>query len=264
MGVKINQLKKFSVKQLKDIVKSNNLGKITKKKKAQLIGLISNCDECKNILSKLSLPLKKAKKPASAKQLAARAKFKAMVQGKKKDKSKPINKQEDKSEFEERIRLGSKPTSELKDIALDKGLKFPSFIDHEDLVKMIMFGKPNLKNLQQKDLEIRQTKPVEKSIVKEAKKEIKDTMETLIEKNVILPIGNKKQLEKIGKKAFLDGIFGVSKFSLRKEIKDIVQEASEEQLEIFLSFSKAKKKLILEKRFNTSKSIGQLIKTFIK
>lgn len=252
MGVKINQLKKFSVKQLKDIVKSNNLGKITKKKKAQLIGLISNCDECKDILSKLSLPLKKAAKPASAKQLAARAKFKAMVQNKKKGLPNPKD------------LLENKGVSELLDMALDKGLKFDNRPTKEQVINAIRTGKKNLKNLQQKDLEIRQTKLVDKSIVKEAKKEIKETMETLIENNVIAPIANKKKLEKIGKKAFLDGIFGVSKFSLRNEIKDIVNEASEEQLEIFLSFSKAKKKEILEKRFNTSKSIGQLIKTFIK
>ena len=268
MPIKKNQLKKFLSKDLKAIVKKHKLGKVSKKSKSQLIALIQNCDTCKDILSKLNLPPKKKQKPPSAKQLAARAQFKAMIAGKKKApkklKPKPSPVREDDAELQERIRLGSKGISELKDLALDKGLKFPSYIEHDDLVRIIMFGKPNLKALQQKDLEIRETKPVEKPIVKKALKEVKVVMEELIEKKVIAPIENKQKLKKMGKKAFLDSIFGVQKFSLKNEIKEIVNEATDEQLEIFLSFSKDMKKQVLEKRFNSSRSIGTLLKSFIK
>ena len=250
MAVKINQLKKFSVKQLKAIVKDNKLGKITKKKKAQLIGMISNCDACRDILSKLSLPPKKKQKPPTAKQLAARAAFKVMVQGKKKEQPKPS--------------LEKKGISELIDMGLDKGLKVNDSMTKQQLINAVSNGKKNLKGLQQKDLEVRQTTSVKIEIIKEAKKEIKKTMETLIEDKVLAPIENIKKIEKLGKKKFLDAIFGVSSFSLKREIKDIVNEATDEQLEIFLSFSKIKKKEVLEKRFNSSKSIGQLLNSFIK
>jgi len=249
MPVKINQLKKFSVKALKEIVKVNKLGKITKKKKAQLIGMISNCPECRDILSKLSLPIKKKRKPPTAKQVAARAKFKAMVQNKKDTKKKD--------------NLDSKGISELKDIAMDKGLKLNDNITKDQLVNAIRFGKQNLKQLQGKALEIDLTKPVEKEKKKEALKEIKSTMEDLIEKK-IEKIENVKKIGKIGKKKFLDDIFGVNAFNLKREIKDIINEASDEQLEIFLSFSKSKKKEVLQRRFNSSKSLGQLLNSFIK
>ena len=253
MGVKINQLKKFSVKALKEIVKKNKLGKISKKKKAQLIGLISNCPECKDILSKLSLPLKKAKKPASAKQLAARERFKVMVKAKK-DKKKQPNPVDN---------LENKGISELMDMAMDKGLKVEDNITKEQLLNAVRNGKKNLKELEQKDLEVRQTKPVAPEIVKKAKKEIKQVMDKLIEVEVE-KIDSKKKISKIGKKAFLDGVFGVNKFNIRKEIKNIINEAEDSQLEIFLSFSKLKKKEILKKRFDSSKSLGQLLKSFIK
>lgn len=263
MVVKTSQLKKFLVKELKSIIKEHKLGKVSKLKKPQLLALILNAPNSKDIMSKLAPKIKKKKK-FSAKQLASQAKFKAMVANKKKDPSKPVNKGEDDKELKERLRLGSKTMSELKDIAFDKGLKVPNNVEFEDLIKIIMFGKQNLKAFEQKAIVKRQTKPVKSKKKKEALQEINKMMKELIEVKALAPIENKKELEKLGKKLFLDNIFGVSKFSLKNEIKDIVNEASDEQLEIFLSFTKDMKKQVLEKRFNSSKSIGQLLNSFIK
>lgn len=69
------------MKELKAIVKKNNLGKVSKLKKVQLLGLISNCPECKTILNGLTMVVR-IRKPPSAKQLAARAKFSLMVKAK--------------------------------------------------------------------------------------------------------------------------------------------------------------------------------------
>ena len=74
MTVKSLQLKKFGVKELKQIVKKYKLGKITKKKKTQLIGMIQSADNLKEILSSLTLPIKK-KRVFSEKQLAAQKNF---------------------------------------------------------------------------------------------------------------------------------------------------------------------------------------------
>ena len=74
MGIKKGQLKKFSVKLLKGIIKVNKIGKIGKRTKPQLMSMIMDCPECKTILAGLSLPVKKVRK-ASAAQLRARKEF---------------------------------------------------------------------------------------------------------------------------------------------------------------------------------------------
>lgn len=282
MGIKKSGLKKFLVKDLKKIIKENKLGKVSKKTKPQLIAMILESAESRDILSKLSMPVKKKKK-FSKKQLEAQARFKAMVAKPKakpeaekapepiqpKAKARPgvktfdPRKSETKEMKEERIALGSLPTSELKDIAQDKGLKFPSDIGHEDLVRLIMFGKFRAKDMGDKQIKTEKSFPIKSNKKKAALKEINDMMSNMI-KVKEEQISNQKVIKKIGKKKFLDAIFGVSKFNLRQEIRDVMNEANEEQLDIFLSFTKDKKREVLERRFNQSKSIGQLLKTFIK
>ena len=77
MGIKLKDLKKFKVAELKSIIKKHSLGTVSKLKKIQLIGKITSCENCNTILSSLVLPIRIRKAP-SAKQLIARQKFKDM------------------------------------------------------------------------------------------------------------------------------------------------------------------------------------------
>lgn len=256
MGIKIHQLKKFSVKALKVIVKKHKLGKVSKKKKAQLIGLISNCDECKNILSKMTLPIKKVKK-FSKKQLDAQQKFKAMVQ----DKSNKLDKSVKKIKKDIK-KLEDKGISELKDLARDKGIFKVEELTKKQLINVIETGKNSLKELEETSMAI-ELKPIVKDIKKKVvmKKEVKEIMEDIIEVKENL-IENKKK--RLSKRDFLDSIFGVSKFNLRREIKDIMDEIDGEKLDIFLSLSKKNKKELLQRRFDSAMSLSTLINKHIK
>ena len=49
---------------------------------------------------------------------------------------------ESQEEFETRIKLGSMPISQLRLIASNKGIHLKTFMDKEDIVRLIMFGNP--------------------------------------------------------------------------------------------------------------------------
>ena len=71
--VSINQLKKFQVKELKDIMRDNNIKGLSGKK-VELITRIVACPDCAKILKPLSLPIRK-KKVFSEKQIAHQQRF---------------------------------------------------------------------------------------------------------------------------------------------------------------------------------------------
>jgi len=196
MPIKLSQLKKFNVKELKAIIKSNRLGKIAKKKKIQLIGMITSCEDCKLIMNGLSLPVR-TRKPPSAKQLAARARFSAMVKGKK---NKPL--------------IGGNP-------ATFTPLSLP---------------QNDIKMREQNKLSIALQEPEKKSVKVEAIKEIKK-----ISKKIM------------GKRDFLDSIFGGSVFNFQRAMMNVIGEIeNQDLLGKFLDMSRAKKEKLLLKQFNGS------------
>ncbi len=248
MGIKKGQLKKLLVKDLKKIIKTNKIGKITKKTKSQLIAMIQGCDNCVAILKGLSLPIK-IKKKASPAQLAAREKFKIMVQKKK-----------------------QKTNSEIRDLILDKGLKVPDSEDKEVLMKTLTEGKLIAREIAQSTIIKQEEQPKPKKIRRIKKKgKIKPRATEMLNKCrdlecIIEQIKDKpvKEVRKLGKRAFLNKIFGENQFVLAREMNNLIDEATDLQLETFLDMKKKNRKELLQKRFNSSKSLGQLIKELNK
>lgn len=224
MAIKPNQLKKFSVKALKKIVKDNKLGKITKKKKAQLVAMIMDAENMKVIISSLNMPVK-AKRKFSDKQIAAQQKF---ANRNRKKNPGSIKRGAGK------IKEGSPLDKTIKKV---KGLfggnpatfsptKIKANVDIEDVVDAI-------------DIPVK---------MKDVKKLVKVAEEVADE------------IKANPTKEFLDEIFGIEVFNFENEIIKIVNEMEDDnKLNKFLSLSKNKIKSLLMKKFNSAMSIQQFI-----
>ena len=243
MPIKLNQIKKLSVKVLKAVVKANKLGKITKMRKIQLVGMLMSANNVQEIISKLSLPIKK-KRPPSAKQLLIRKAFgdRMRKKGKKKTSTvvveKPLPKMVNPVKIDdflpeviklpEKIKLPPKfqiISADLKpkDMAMDDG-GMPIVVSKEGKEKMAVAKKLNDK------------------IVKEVVMKMKP--------------------QRISKRMFLDNVFGECKFCIKLATKNLMEELSDEQMDKFFDMPKKRRNDLLSKRFNGSMSMASLVRKF--
>ena len=227
MAVKPNQLKKFKVKELKNIIKKHKLGKVSKKRKAQLVAMIMSAENVKDILSNLTMPLKKNRK-FSVKQLAAQQAFK----NRRNKGSMGLG----GGKVQRGSALDNTIQKVLKVFGAERKFKEPikpkipmnTNIDIEDIVDEIDTPVP-----------IHQ---VEKLV--NAAEEVAE----VIEANPT--------------KTFLDSIFGFQEFDFEEEIIDIVNALEDdEKLNKFLSLPKKEIKSLLMRKYNNALSINQFIKS---
>ncbi len=91
MVIKVRDLKKLKVNELKSIIKKNKLGSISKKSKTELMALISTAPNRKDLLDNIDLPVRPKRKFSQA-QLDAQQRFKEAATQRKKDKSAVLSK----------------------------------------------------------------------------------------------------------------------------------------------------------------------------
>ena len=226
MAIKSNHLKKFKVKELKAIIKKHKLGKVSKKRKAQLVAMIMSADNVRDILSTLTIPVKKNRK-FSVKQLASQQAFKNR-------RTKPRNKGS-MGLGGGKVQRGSALDNTIQKVlgvfgAERKDPKIPmnTNIDIEDIVDEIDTPVP--------------IKQVEKLV--DAAEEVAE----VIEANPT--------------KTFLDSIFGFQEFDFEEEIIDIVNALEDDvKLNKFLSKPKKEIKSLLMRKYNNALSIQQFIKS---
>ena len=91
MVLKVRDLKRLNMGELKKVVKLHKLGTISKKTKAELIGLISTAEKRVDILESLKLP-ERPKRQFSKAQIEAQERFRAAAAQRRKDKLKVLDK----------------------------------------------------------------------------------------------------------------------------------------------------------------------------
>lgn len=214
-------LKLFKVAELKKIIKKHGLGRISKKKKIQLISMILDCDQCDNILQTLEKPIKVFSKA----QLANQQRFKDMVSNKK--------------QLPKRSEAKIKAIADMNNMRDMKNILKECGSDKKCVIKGI-------------DKEI--SKVITNPKTGKKKEDLTDNNMKKLDK---LETIRKKVL----KTKFLDDIFGIrNPFDFSNELDKILEELQEDKLMNFLSKNHKDRNKLLRNRFDKSKSLTRMIK----